>query len=378
MKIGFDGKRAVQNYTGLGNYSRFIADILSKHYPSNEYILYAPKQQENKSLQEILLQRKNIKIFYPKSFWNRKLSSLWRVCGISSIIKKDRLDLFHGLSNELPLNIKKSQTKSIVTIHDLIFLRYPQFYKWIDRHIYAYKFKKACENSNQIIAISEMTKRDIVSFFHINPDKIDVIYQGCDESFKQKVSEEAKTQLKEQYQLPDKYILYVGSIESRKNLLIIIKSLKRLKQDIPLIAIGRATPYTEKVKEYIHQNKMESQVKLLHQIPFAELPCFYQMASLFIYPSYFEGFGIPILEALNSDIPVIAATGSCLEEAGGPHSIYINPDDEEELATQIERIWNNETLAKQMKLEGRKYAQRFEPENIAHDVMKVYQKVLSL
>lgn len=375
MRIGFDGKRAVQNNTGLGNYSRYIIDILSQYYETNEYIIYAPKQRENKALSKIL-EKRNIQAAYPAiSLW-KKCRSLWRVWGIKTQLKQDRLSIFHGLSNELPLSISKSGTKSIVTIHDLIFLRYPQFYKWIDRHIYAYKYRKACENSDRIIAISEMTKRDIITYWKIDEHKIDVVYQGCHPNFKLQASQKQKEEIREKYRLPQKYILNVGSIESRKNLLLIVKALEYIPDDIALIAVGKKTPYTDTVEEYINSHKLNDRVHLLHNIPFQELPVLYQLAQLFVYPSFFEGFGIPIIEAIHSGIPVIAATGSCLEEAGGPDSIYINPNDEKELAEKINELLSSPETASIMIEKGRKYVERFSEEVIAQDIMHVYQKVL--
>lgn len=374
MRIGFDGKRAVQNNTGLGNYSRYIIDILSQYYETNEYIIYAPAQRENKALSKIL-EKRNIQTVYPAtSFW-RKCRSLWRVWGIKMQLKQDHLSIFHGLSNELPLSISKSGTKSIVTIHDLIFLRYPQFYTWIDRHIYAYKYRKACENSDRIIAISEMTKRDIITFWKIDEQKIDVVYQGCHPNFKLQASEKQKEEIREKYQLPQKYILNVGSIESRKNLLLIVKALEYIPDDIALIAVGKRTPYTDTVEEYINSHKLNDRVHLLHNIPFQELPVLYQLAQLFVYPSFFEGFGIPIIEAIHSGIPVIAATGSCLEEAGGPDSIYINPNDEKELAEKINILLSSPEIVSTMIEKGRKYVERFSENVIAQDIMHVYQKV---
>ena len=174
MRIAFDGKRAVQNFTGLGNNSSNEAEILCNFYPENDYVLYAPKKRENKRMNLLTGQYRQLTLAYPAtSFW-KKLSSLWRVWGITSQLEKEGIELFHGLSNELPLNIHKSRIKSIVTIHDLIFLRYPQYYQSIDRKIYTYKFRKACENADKIIAISECTKRDIIRYFNIPDDKIEV------------------------------------------------------------------------------------------------------------------------------------------------------------------------------------------------------------
>ena len=377
MKIGFDGKRAVQNRTGLGNYSRFVVDILSQYFShGNEYVLYAPAKRENPNLEK-LLAREQVSIRYPQSKWNRTFRSLWRVWSICRDIQKDRIELFHGLSNELPLSIRQCSIKSIVTIHDLIFIRYPQYYPYIDRQIYKYKFRKACENSDHIIAISETTKQDIIRFFGIREEKISVVYQGCDPVFKQPASEALKEEIRRKYRLPEKYILNVGSIESRKNLLLIVKALVNLPSDVCLVAIGKRTPYTETVEKFIATHGLENRVQILTQIPFRELPAFYQMASVFVYPSRFEGFGIPILEAICSRVPVIAATGSCLEEAGGPACRYVHPDDAEGLANQVEQILSSPTLRQEMVQESLTYAQRFADEAIARDLMKVYQQIMN-
>ena len=116
---------------------------------------------------------------------------------------------------------------------------------------------------------------------------------------------------------------------------------------------------------------------ILHNIPLQELPVFYQLAKLFVYPSFFEGFGIPIIEAIHSNIPVIAATGSCLEEAGGPDSIYISPNNEKELAININKILTSSDLVNKMTTKGKEYIKRFSDETIAQDIMQVYQKALS-
>ena len=256
-------------------------------------------------------------------------------------------------------------------------MRYPEFYKRIDRKIYAFKFKKACRVADSIIAVSECTKRDIVDFFGIAPEKITVIYQGCDKSFQQLASNEVKDKARELYQLPEKYLLYVGSIESRKNLKLIVEALTKTQCDLPLIAIGKHTPYADEVQQYINEQGLNERVKMLHNVDFTYFPAIYQMASIFIYPSFFEGFGIPILEALYSRIPVIGATGSCLEEAGGPNSIYVNPTDANEMATAIDRIMQDEKLRQQMIDNGVEYANMFNQERLSRLMMEHYKTLLS-
>lgn len=376
MRIGFDGKRAVQNFTGLGNYSRYIVDILCQFGPENEYVLYAPKKRENKRLDKLTKQYQQLQLSYPTTSSWKKLSPLWRVWGVTRQLEKEKIDIFHGLSNELPLNIHQSEVKSIVTIHDLIFLRYPQYYHSIDRKIYTYKFRKACENADKIIAISECTKRDIIEFFRIPADKIEVVYQGCDPSFIHPVAEEKKREVRAKYQLPDHYILNVGSIEERKNALSAVQALMMLPEQIHLVIVGRHTEYTDKVEHFIKENKLEERVHIISNVPFDDLPAFYQLAEIFVYPSRFEGFGIPIIEALYSGIPVVAAIGSCLEEAGGPDSIYVHPDDIKGMADAFKQIYTDPERKKNMIEKGHSFAKRFSEEKQAEEILNIYKKLM--
>ena len=373
MNIGFDAKRITHNKTGLGNYSRFLVKILSAYYPDNCYHLYTPGHGYFSA--EALL-KQNVLLKFPHRFFHKMFKSLWRSKYIIKDLKDDQISLFHGLSNELPVGIEKSGIPSVVTIHDLIFIRYPQFYKHIDRKIYYSKFKQACEKSDKIIAVSEMTKKDIVSFFAIPEDKIDVIYQGCNPIFHDKMAEEKPANIHEKYNLPKEFILNVGSIESRKNVLLIVQALKKTKSEIPLIIIGHRTAYADQVDQYIHENNLSDRVRMLSGVETEELPAFYRSASLFIYPSFFEGFGIPIIEALHSGTPVIAATGSCLEEAGGMSSIYVDPSDDTQLAYEIDRVLSDNSLRSKMVADGKVYVKNFDDEVIAAQVMALYKSLL--
>ena len=179
MKIGFDGKRATQNFTGLGNYSRYLIGLLAKFHPQNQYIIYAL----NSPSSEIAIPQVEYK--YPKT---TLLKSYWRSYGIVKTLVQNKIDLFHGLSNEIPFGLKK-RVPSVVTIHDLIFIRYPEYYSLVDRVIYQLKFRHAALQADKIIAISQQTKHDLVHYFGIKEDKVEVIYQDCDPIFLQPVSQ---------------------------------------------------------------------------------------------------------------------------------------------------------------------------------------------
>lgn len=370
MNIGFDGKRATQNFTGLGNYGRYIIKTLARFYPQNQYSVYSPKPAVNN---QDFLSYPSVTFHHPE---NQLSSALWRSFGIVSDLKKSKTDLFHGLSNELPFGLNKAGIASVVTIHDLIFLRYPEYYPLIDRKIYDYKFRYAAGHANKIIAISEQTKRDIIHFFGTDESRIEVIYQNCNPSFLVKASEEEKQRIRDLYYLPERFLLNVGTIETRKNALLIVKALKKLSSDIKLVIVGRETPYTAQIKNYIKSNRLEERVYFLKNVPFSALPIIYQLAEIFIYPSEFEGFGIPILEALSSGIPVIGAKGSCLEEAGGPGSFYVSPKDSTELAEAINMIFYDDKQKKSMISSGNEHLRQFSDDKIAEKLINLYKNLI--
>ncbi len=382
MKIGFDGKRAAQNRTGLGNYSRLVVRILSQYRSENEYHLYLPNPKKMALLKEIpTLDR--LHLHFPITALWRRLRSLWRVWGLAADVRRDAMDIYHGLSGELPAGIERAGCKTVVTLHDLIFLHYPQYYHAIDRWIYNRKFKKACRVADRVIAISDFTKREIVRYYGIDESKIDVVYQGCDPVFAAEIGKEKLNDVALRHALPAKFILYVGSIEERKNLMLVAKAMKVMldgglpcERMLPVVAVGKHTPYVEEIKKYLADNALDGMISFHHGISYADLPSFYKLAMLFVYPSRIEGFGIPMLEAISSGLPAIGCTGSCLEEAGGPDCLYVDPDDAEAMARAIQTITEDAALRATMIERGKVFAQRFNDEKHCADIMEVYRKAL--
>ena len=373
MRIGFDAKRAFSNFTGLGNYSRDTIRLLQKFYPNNQYFLFSPTKSQN-SRTNFINGLTNVKTIIPNNFFNKIFSSYWRAKNVVSDIKKNKIDLFHGLSHELPIGIEKINIKKIVTIHDLIYLRYPNLFSKVDRIIYDKKFRSSCERADKIIAVSQQTKKDIIEYFKIEKGKIEVVYQGCNNIFKIKKSDNEILAIKNKFKLFEKYLLYVGSIEKRKNLLTLLKSLK----DLPhknLIIIGDGSLYKKECLDFINKNKLNNRVKILSGLNLFEMSCVYQSAEMMIYPSIFEGFGIPILEALNSKIPVITTEGGCFKEAGGESSIYVNPLSSDEISKAVINIEENSELKNKIIINGYQYAQKFNDEIIAKNLINVYNSI---
>lgn len=364
MKIAFDAKRFFQNASGLGNYSRDLVRILATFFPENEYILFHKNTSER---------GKNILDFPNVSFVKTTKRTMSRQLKMGKDAQQSGAAIFHGLSGELPLKWNKKKIKKIVTIHDLIFMRYPKYYSWFDRRIHFWKFKKAAENADLIVAISEQTKRDIIKYLQVPEAKIRVIYQGCHQAFKENYNTAELQKIKEKYQLPDKFVLNVGTIEERKNVLNILKALQDTQ--IPLVVVGKKQKkYFLKIEKFLKKNKVN--VQFLEGVSMQELAGIYKLAEMLVYPSFFEGFGIPIIEALFSGIPVVTSNTSCLPEAGGPHSVYIDPKNDKDIRAKIIHLWENESERKRRVEKGLEYVQRFSDEQIAKDMMQIYKETL--
>ena len=366
MRIGFDAKRAFFNKTGLGNYSRNLINALLHFYPEENYQLYSPK--EPKLFQKVL-QNDNVDLSLPQE----GIKAIWRSFGLGRQLAGDTLHVYHGLSNELPFDLKRGNTKSVVTIHDLIYLLHPEWYPAFDRIVYHKKVKWACENADKVIAISQQTKNDIIRFYNIKPDKIEVVYQSCHPRFYNAVSAEDKEKIKERFELPDNYILYVGALSDRKNVLSILKAVKSMTY--PLVLVGNGSAYKQTLISFINKHHLQQRVKILSLVHDNELPAIYQMAGIFVYPSVIEGFGIPLLEAMASGVPVVTTAGGCFEEVAQSAAKYIKPTHVSDMAKAIAGLMENDTEREALITLAKKRAAELTEQHFAANIMRVYNSL---
>ena len=330
MIVGYDAKRIVRNGTGLGSYSRTLVNNLAETgADSLELRLYAPDAGRD-DLRCQIAQRPNIKWCYPKlKPQTSKLKALyWRSWGIVKDLVRDGVQVYHGLSG------------------------------------------RTVREADHIIAISECTKRDIMELGHVPEEKITVIYQSYAPRFGQLLCPPRGTK-------GGLYILSVGTIEERKNALLAVQALHYLPENLSLVLVGRATDYARKVRQYADSHGLGERVVMLHNVTNEQLPQLYADAEAFVYPSRYEGFGIPIIEAIAMGLPVVAATGSCLEEAGGPHSLYVGPDDAEALAAAVRQVLRGAPGREERIAASRDYIRRFEGQDVARQVIDIYSLPLS-
>ncbi len=376
MKIGFDAKRAFHNFRGLGNYSRDLIASLSRYHTDNSYYLFTPDYNDPRAL-NWLDQYQNLNTITPSDFWSKKFPAAWRSFKVAEEAKDLGIDIFHGLSHELPHGIEKTGIKTVVTIHDLLFLRFPENFKWLDRKVYLRKIKYAVEVADVVVAICEQTKRDLIEFLGCDPAKVRVVYQTCNPRFYSPIPIEKQVSTVERYGIHGSFILSVGAIEPNKNTLTLVKAYADIKKSInhKLVLIGNGGKYKKEVESYIHSKGLEDRVIILSNVTNDDLPAFYQRADLFCFPSFFEGFGIPIIEALFSKTPVITSKGSVFPESGGPNTIYIDPNNKSELADQIVNVLTNHDISFEMIEMGRNFVEKFHRRQTAQDLMNLYNSL---
>jgi glycosyltransferase involved in cell wall biosynthesis len=368
LKIGFDAKRAFLNPTGLGSYSRNTIEALQQYCPGNDYFLFTPSVKAG-----LFDAPKPVVTVVPQGQWWKNVKPVWRSYKVTELAQKMGLNLFHGLSHELPVGLGKAGIRSVVTFHDLIILRYPKYYRTTDRRIYYRKYKHAVRVSDKIIAISEQTKLDLVHFMNVDESKIEVLHQSVNPIFFEKDPEQALQATRERYGLPKEFILLPGTLEKRKNHANVFKAIVDQRIDMPVVVVGKQTHYMRELQPWM--TRLKDQLLFLQYVPARDLVHLYQLARLCVFVSHFEGFGLPVGESQAAGCPVVTSSVSSMPEVGGEAAIYVDPFDPESIGYGIRSLLNDDKLREQKICLGLENAERFRPERYAGDLMRIYQSL---
>jgi glycosyltransferase involved in cell wall biosynthesis len=369
MRLGFDGKRVFHNTTGLGNYARDVLRILAAHAPGHELVAYNPSRGRVPfALTGALREARPRGLF-------RLWPGLWRQVGLAGALARDGIEVFHGLSGELPVGLARSGVPGVVTVHDLIFERFPAWYGAADRRIYRWKAQAAVRAARVVVAISEQTAGDLVHFYGVPRERIRVVYQGCHQVFRRPQPPQRLAAVAARLGVAPGFVLQVGTIEPRKNLLLTARAVASLP-GVTLVAVGRPTAYAGEVLAFARTAGLGERLRLLRGVSSEDLAALYQLAGVAVYPSRFEGFGIPIVEALVSGTPVVTTRGGVFPEAGGPGSCYVDPDDADGLREALRSILSDPERRGAMRLAGLAFAERFDEAAIAAGLLAVYAAAL--
>lgn len=384
MRIGIDIRCLVEGRrTGVEEYTLQILDNLFAVDKKNKYVLFINSFREPKINLEQFGKYKNITVKYfrfPNKllnflFWYLKWPHIDKMLGGADVIFLPNI-IFGSFSKK---------TKLVVTVHDLSFEHYPEAFSAKRRlwHIFINP-RKLCRRADLITTVSQSSKNDLMKLYGISGDKIKVIRSAVSEKFT--VIDRNNPRLmkvKEKYSLPYKFILYLGTIEPRKNIIGIIRAYNHLRKEnnpelnkYKLVVAGAPGWKQEKILKEIKKSPFREDIIIAGFIDDEDKPTVYNLASLFVYPSFFEGFGFPPLEAMKCGVPVIASNNSSLPEIVGKAGILIDPDKPDEIYRAMKEILSNKDLQKKLRDRGLIQAQKFNWPKTAQDLLNLFEKML--
>jgi len=373
MRIGIDARSILKQRTGVGNYTFNLIKHLSRLDGENRYVLFYSHHLNVKSVIPEMEKRnfENRFIRFP----NKLLNFMWATVKWPKIDRfVGKVDVYH--SPTFCLNAL-ARGRSLFTIHDLNFLAYPRFAIRSGRWHYAFKIKSYAEEADAIIAVSRSTKAEILKYLKVPEEKIQVIYEGCSPAFRPLPRDESKRKIREKYNIPGDFILYVGTLEPRKNLKGLIQAYhrSRAREDFLLVLAGGKGWKYKHIFRLVSQLDLKDKVIFTGYVPDSDLPALYSSASLFVYPSFYEGFGLPPLEAMACGIPVIVSRTTSLPEVVGDAGVYVDPMEVEQISTAIDTVLADAQLRHTLQKRGLKRAKLFTWEKTARETLKLYRKL---
>jgi glycosyltransferase involved in cell wall biosynthesis len=290
---------------------------------------------------------------------------------ISRLFQKQRATLLHAPSYILPVRFSGP---SVLTVHDTIALDFPSYCKSSNVLYFNLLLKRSIRSADRIIAVSHQVKEDILHHCAIDPGRIQVVYHGVDASFRPVTNAEHLGKIRKKYRLPERYLLFVGNIEPKKNLRRVIEALFRIRNQIDhkLVIAGRWGWKYRPVQEAIRKYGMQDRVVFLDYVALADLPALYSGADLFLFPSLYEGFGLPVLEAMACGTPVMTSDKGSLPEISDGHAFYTNPMCSDEMARDILSALDNHSARLTKSRAGREYAAHFTWEKTWQRTKQIY------
>lgn len=376
MKIGIDARMYRSGVAGIGRYSQNLIKNLLAIDRDDEFVLFMTKEDKK----ELAFSRPNYFIENCKLkivICNIPHYSLAEQIKFPKIIENEKLDLMHFLNFNYPVSYKG---KFVVTIHDLTLLFYPDTAKrtnFLKQSAFKYTMKKACQNSAQIIAVSENTKKDIIDQFQIPKSKIQIIYEAADDKIFTPVTKTELDHFKQKHHLKTPVILAVGQFRPHKNLPGLIEAFENLRQEIPskLIILGQPDPKHTRLYEAIDKTKAKNDILMPGFVTDKELALWYRIASVFVFPSLYEGFGLPGLEAMATGTPVVASKQSCLPEIYQNAALYFDPFNSQDIADKIKEVITNKSLRDKLIQNGLQVSRQYSWEKTARETLKLYNNL---
>ena len=372
MRIGIDATALPAQPVGVGNYIIQFVKALAKMDIDYELIVFA--QKSKRDLFDIPNDENLHWVIVPDKSPMYRL--IWEQTTFPKLVHRAEVDLLHSLHYTQPIRLG---CPSIVTIHDMTFFLFPDLHTRSKRLFFPFAIRSSVRRADALIAISESTRQDSIRLLGVSPQKIFTTQLGITDEFRVVKDNELLAKVREKYDLPEEFVLYVGLVEPRKNIPFLIRAYKSLADEgikHNLVIVGRIGWMYQEVFKQIEELGLEGRVQFTGYLPQDDLPMVYNLASLFVYPTKYEGFGLPALEAMACGTPVVTTAISSLPEIVGDAGLLIPPGDEQALASAMAEVLHDSTLFNQLRTRGLQRSEHFTWERTAQQTLKVYQQVL--
>jgi glycosyltransferase involved in cell wall biosynthesis len=373
VRIGIDATAVPPEPMGAGRYILYLIHELAKLDTSHEFVVFAQACLRT-YLDDYGSEKNQIR-------WINDMSPprrlVWEQVEFPRLIHQMKLDLLHSPHYTLPLSCP---VPSVVTYHDMSFFIYPEKHTFAKRYFFPWMMRRSSKKADIIIADSENTRHDAIRFLNIHPEKIITVHLGYQENFRKINDQELLFKIIQQYNLPERFIFYAGNIEPRKNIPLLLTAFENLVQQgicHHLVMSGGLGWMYEDVLAQIDGMQSKARVHRIGHVPSTDLPALYNLADVFVYPSIYEGFGLPPLEGMACGTPVITSNISSMPEVVDNAGILVPPNDETALTRAILQVLEDDDLRKRLHVLGPQQAANFTWKNTAEKTLQIYQQVLS-
>jgi len=371
-RFGFNEKTGLPNRVGSSEYVFQLLVNLNKIDKDNNYRIYIPPIAS--------FDPKTLGLPLENEHWKyitvEKKIGPWTLVDLSKKLFKDRrkIDVFFSPTHYLPLH---APCPCVISILDVSYIYFPELFKKKDLYQLKVWGKASIRKATKVLTISKSSKNDIINEYKVADNKVIVTYPGVKELKTENLEPKnmGKEQLAEQFGIKGDYILFVGTLQPRKNIVRLIEAFSKLKTDLELVIVGKKGWQYEEILNAPEKFGVSEKVKFLENVTDKELPSLYKNALLFILPSLYEGFGLPVLEAMQFGCPVITSNISSLPEAAGEAALYVNPESVEDIAEKLEKLINEPKLREELVKKGYEQVKKFSWEKTAKETLKVLEEI---
>jgi glycosyltransferase involved in cell wall biosynthesis len=365
MRIGIDARLVYYSQAGIGQYILHLVNGLAEMDGDNDYVLLQSRKDDTTILQQSNFRR--------VSLWTPSHHRLERY-SLNVELMRLGLDVLHSPDFIPP---HRPSCRSVITVHDLAFLLYPHFLTKESARYYGH-IDQAVRWTDHIISVSQSTKRDTIEHLGVSEDRITVVYEAANPIFRNLDREQAQAQVRNRHGVEGPFVLFVSTIEPRKNVPTLLRAIRQLidcyKEDVRLVLAGGKGWLFEDAFAVVDELELDDRVHFVGRVSSEDLLYLYNAAELLAHPAFYEGFGLPPLEAMACGLPVVASNVASLPEVVGDAGLLIDPHDVDELTVSMWRVLNDSTLRQQMREKGLVQAGRFSWERAARETMEIYRR----